>query len=441
MIMFMARFSYLPMLPLIVFRDFFYVEKLGVFQPYCYKNDYLKDSTAHRIALLHYLLIGERRGYRPNAFFDPEYYKTSRLGNSKTSAFAEYLGSNSPSTPSPSEYFDHQWYCAQNPDWNEEFSHPFLHFWHKGLFEGRDPAPHFDIGFFTHTAGRGHPDIKIVLYEALTNKTECVPLNAQELRKRQDKFYERIDLRVERAPARPASPFLVFIQASEGYHSELLDGPRGFDLMLNYYDGAEAWPPAADYVLLQTGTKTTAIRKILEERPDLFERYEAVLFLDDDVEIDRMGVMRLFEAMKEHNLDLVQASLTADSSCYWDIIKHPPEGQTLCPLSSIEIMMPAVSRRALTDLGWVFKEGISGWGIDFLLSAQVRKRYGNKIALIGDVLAKHARSTDVASGTFYQFLRKHGIDPNAEAGYIAWKHGVDDSANAISQHNQPLGCP
>jgi hypothetical protein len=160
--------------------------------------------------------------------------------------------------------------------------------------------------------------------------------------------------------------------------------------------------------------------------------------LDDDVEIDRPGVMRLFQTMKKHNLDLIQASLTADSSCYWDIIKHPPEGATLCALSSVEIMMPVISRRALADFGWVFKEGISGWGIDLLLSAQVRQRYGNKIALVGDVVAKHARSTYVAFGSFYQFLRRHGIDPNVEAGYIAWKYDVDDLANAISQHDQPL---
>ncbi|HUI20124.1 MAG TPA: hypothetical protein VLZ74_03680 [Methylocella sp.] len=306
------------------------------------------------------------------------------------------------------------------------------------MFEGRNPASHFDIDFFTHAAGRGHPDIKIVLYEALTHKTVSVPLNAQELRKRQDKFYEGISLRVERELIEAGYPFLVFVQACEEYRSELLDEPRDFDLMLNYYDEAEIWPPTADYVLLQMGTKTTAIRKILEERPELFERYEAVLFLDDDVEIDRAGVMQLFQTMRNYKLDLVQASLTADSDCYFEIVKHPPEGRALCPLTSVEIMMPAVSSRALKELGWVFKEGVSGWAVDFLLSMQVRKRYGNKIALIGDIMARHDRSRDVDCGEFYQFLRKHGIDSNMEAGYIAWKYGVDDSAQAISRHGQPL---
>ncbi len=437
------RISYSKLLSLFMFpiqitHDYVDVAMCGVFQAYCYKKAYLNELTTNLIALLHYLLIGENRGYPPNAFFDPQYYGSSQTRDRKSSAFAEYLRSNSPATPPPSENFDHEWYCSQNPDWHEDFSHPFLHFWHKGMFEGRHPAPHFDIDFFIHTAGRGHPDIKIVLYEVLTREPESVPLNAQELRKRQDKFYKSIVLRVERELIEPRSPFLVFVQVSKDYRSELLDEPRGFDLMLNYYDGAEDWPSTADHVLLQKGTKTTAIRKILEELPQLFERYEAVLFLDDDIEIDRAGVMRLFQTMKKYKLDLAQASLTADSDCYFDIVKHPPEGSAVCALTSVEIMMPAVSCRVLKELGWVFKEGISGWAVDFLLCAQVRQRYGNKIALIGDVVAKHARSTDVACGAFYRFLREHGIDPNVEAGYIAWKFGVDDLASAISRHDQPL---
>ena len=203
-------------------------------------------------------------------------------------------------------------------------------------------------------------------------------------------------MRVERELIEPRSPFLVFVQVSKDYRSELLDEPRGFDLMLNYYDEAEDWPRMADYVLLQMGTKTTAIRKILEERPDLLGRYEAVLLW---TMISRSIVrewMRLFQTMKKYKLDLAQASLTVDLDCYFDIVKHPPEGSAVCALTSVEIMMPAVSCRVLKELGWVFKEGISGWAVDFLLSAQVRQRYGKSIALIGDITAKHARSTDVA---------------------------------------------
>ena len=150
------------MFPIQIIRDYVDVAKCGI-EACCYKKAYLNGLTTNLIALLHYLLIGEHRGCPPSAFFDPKYYGNSRARDRKSSAFAEYLRSNSFSTPPPSDNFDHQWYCSQNPDWHVDFSHPFLHFWHKGMFEGRHPAPHFDIDFFIHTAGRGHPDIKIVL--------------------------------------------------------------------------------------------------------------------------------------------------------------------------------------------------------------------------------------------------------------------------------------
>ena len=53
----------------------------------------------------------------------------------------------------------------------------------------------------------------------------------------------------------------------------------------------------ADIAVHQAGTKTTAIRRLMELRPDLLLRYQAVLFLDDDVEIGAEGIDALFRAM------------------------------------------------------------------------------------------------------------------------------------------------
>ena len=63
-----SQFLSFLLFPFQITCDFFGIEKLGVFQAYCYKKAYLSESTSHRIALLHYLLIGEHRGYAPNAF-------------------------------------------------------------------------------------------------------------------------------------------------------------------------------------------------------------------------------------------------------------------------------------------------------------------------------------------------------------------------------------
>jgi len=91
--------------------------------------------------------------------------------------------------------------------------------------------------------------------------------------------------------------------------------------------------------------------------------------------------------------------------------------------------------RVLKELGGVFKEGISGWAVRFPLE-RARCASDTETRLLNwNVVAKHARSTECRCGAFYRFLREHGIDPNVEAGYIAWKFGVDDSACAISRHD------
>lgn len=57
-------FLYFLLSPFYIMRDYFDVDKLGVFEAYCYKKAHLNELTYHQIALLHYLLIGECRGLR-----------------------------------------------------------------------------------------------------------------------------------------------------------------------------------------------------------------------------------------------------------------------------------------------------------------------------------------------------------------------------------------
>ena len=120
--------------------------------------------------------------------------------------------------------------------------------------------------------------------------------------------------------------------------------------------------PKADIAVVQAGTKTTSIRRLMELRPDLLLRYQAVLFLDDDVEIGAEGIEALFRAMTAEKLDLAQPALTADSATAYAFLKRPSVGAGVTRLSSVEIMAPALTRRALECAQWAFAESVSGWG-------------------------------------------------------------------------------
>jgi hypothetical protein len=396
-----------------------------------YARRRLGSELAAPFAPAHYALIGEKLGYRPNAFFDPHYFRdrASVAGNSNEGLLALYLARPEANAPSPSAEFDHGWYVSQNPDWMQSHPHPFLHFLESGLRKGRRPRADIDLEFVRDVIRGGRRSLEAAAYRVF-DQAPCgdelgPPLNREELRARQDRFYADARLRIEREADRRARKFLVFVQCGRGFDANYLKEPRGYDVLLNYYQESSV-NPNADIAVFQAGTKTTAIRRLIELRADLLLCYEAVLFLDDDVEIEAAGIDDLFRAMAAEKLDLAQPALTADSFTAYPFLKKPSVGDGVTRVSSVEIMAPAMTRGALECANWAFAESVSGWGSDLLLGPAVRSVFGEmSVGVIGSVAVRHATPVDLSGGAFYAFLRRYGIDPGHEANRVAVDFGVD----------------
>jgi hypothetical protein len=402
-----------------------------------YARRRLMSELAAPFAPTHYALIGESHGYRPNAFFDPHYFR-ERAGvarNSGESLLALYLKRPEANAPSPSAEFDHAWYVSRNPDWIRSHPHPFLHFLESGMRNGRRPRPDIDLEFVRDIVRGGRRSLEAAAYRVFdrTPRDDELgpPLNREQLRARQDRFYADARLTIEREAEHMVRNFLVFVQCGQGFDASYLKEPRGYDVLLNYYKES-AVNPKADIAVFQAGTKTTAIRRLMELRADLLLRYEAVLFLDDDVEIGAEGIDALFGAMTAEKLDLAQPALTADSLTAYPFLKERSVGAGVMPVSSVEIMAPAMTRRALERARWVFAESVSGWGSDLILGPAVRAAFGPKsVGVVGSVAVRHATPVDTQGGAFYAFLRRYGVDPGHEANRIAIDFGVE-------RHLRPL---
>ncbi|MGB7973479.1 MAG: hypothetical protein WCF81_03820 [Roseiarcus sp.] len=396
-----------------------------------YARRRLLSRLAAPFAPLHYALIGENRGYRPNAFFDPSCFRAhANIAGANRGLLEAYLAHPEPNAPSPSAEFDHGWYMSQNPDWAQSHPHPFLHFLERGLRAGRRPRADIDVEFVRDiTRGvkpRSLEEACFRVFDRTPSESEMgPPLNREELRARQDRFYADGQLRVERESGHRDRSMLVFVQCGQGFDAAYVQQPRSYDVLLNYYLESDVHPKA-DIAMVQAGTKTTSIRRLMELRPDLLLRYQAVLFLDDDVEIDAQGIEALFRAMTAEKLDLAQPALTADSSTAYAFLKRPSAGPGVTRVSSVEIMAPALTRRALERAKWAFAESVSGWGTDLLLGPAVRSAFGpNSVGLIGSVAVRHAAPVDLGAGAFYAFLRRYGVDPGQEANRIAVDFGVE----------------
>ena len=316
-----------------------------------YARRRLGTERAHALAPLHYALVGERRGYRPNGFFDPDFFRKSAGLSARDAGLMErYLARAGADAPSPSAEFDHAWYASQNPDWSRTHPHPFLHFLEAGLRGGRRPRADIDMAFVRdviRARGKSIEEAALRIFDPKRRDGDLKPpLSLQELRARQERFYAAGRLRIEREAPYTGRKFLVFVQCGEGFDASYLHEPRGYDVLLNYFD--ESAPnPLGDTVLYQAGTKTTSARRLLELRPDLLLRYEAVLFLDDDVEIRAEDIDALFATMAREGLDLAQPALTANSKSAWPYLKKPRAEDQTFRVSSVEIMAPVFTRRAL----------------------------------------------------------------------------------------------
>ena len=398
------------------------------FWPRAYARRRLGSERAAALAPLHYALVGERLGFRPNGFFDPRFYRERvGLGAGATGLLAHYLAR--PDGPDPSAEFDGAWYAAENPDWRATHPHPFLHFLEAGLASGRRPRADIDMGFVRDVIrgrGRSMEEAAMRVFDPKPRDGEMKPpLTHEELRARQERFYADGGLRIEREARAGGRNRLVFVQCGRGFDAPWLNEPRSFDVLLNGYEQGDA-DPRADAVVFQAGTKTTAIRRLLAERPDCLLSYDAALFLDDDIELSASDIEALFAAMAAERLDLAQPALTADSECAWPFLKRPEAPNGVFRVSTVEIMAPLMTRRALEAAGSAFSETVSGWGTDLLLGPAVRGAFGaGSVGVIGSVAVRHARKVDLSGGAYYAYLRRYGIDPAHEANRVVVDFGVE----------------
>jgi hypothetical protein len=403
----------------------------GLFLEAEYARHYLGTARLAHLAVHHYLLIGERTGCRPHPLFDPIVFRQNagpRVRRDECALIA-YIERFAGDEISPSAEFEHAWYAWQNSDWSQTFSHPFLHCTKVGLPTGRDPAPGVDVQKLEQISGiSGNALVSRMYAEILEHgrfSESYAIYTFEELRARQNAF--RKGTLVEKLCDRRAARrrFLVFVQASCQFRRDFLHEKRNFDVLLNHYDDRPSIPnPDADIVVYQRGTKTTAISNLLEVESDLLLSYDAVLFLDDDIDLTTRDIERLFATMVEHGLDLAQPSLSPESDCIWHVFKQPNVGGGVRRVNSVEIMMPCLSRRVLQKIGWVFSESVSGFGVDLLLG-HVMAQQGETIAgVIGSVVARHEKKINDESGAFYNFMRNSNINPKMELWSIVKRFDV-----------------
>jgi hypothetical protein len=369
--------------------------------------------------------IGEKLGLRPTPFFDPVYFGERRPRRDGGNLFAGFL--RAPGGAPACREFDEAWYVTQHPEASRASS-PWAAFMRHGLARLQDPAPDVSLAFVAQ-AYRGRNKrlartlMKIFERRRGDGKLSCV-LRLADLKANQAAFRDGIVL-LSMVDGRAKRPCLVFVQTNGDHAAALHDPSRGYDLLLNYYQPPKDAPLEAEFVFAQNGTKTTAIWKLLTERPDIFQPYDHVLFLDDDIAIAPPRLNEFFAMMKMHGLDLAQPALAAGSYGSFPALFQKKGSPGFRLVNYVEIMMPALSRRALLATRDCFAQGVSGFGVDALVGDTVHRLFGPHIAVIDSVSARHDRPIDLDGGPLYRYLSANGIDPGVEMWTILAENGLE----------------
>jgi hypothetical protein len=299
----------------------------------------------------------------------------------------------------------------------------------RGIAELLDPSPDVSLAFVasayrSRNRRMARTLMKVFQRRRDDGRTSCV-LNLADLKAHQAAFRAAIALRALKE-GRARRRWLVFVQ-TDGGHPESLHAPeRRYDLMLNYYhEPKKAPPPDAEFVFVQNGTKTTAIAKLIEARPDIFGAYDFLLFLDDDIELSAAQIADLFECMRDNGLDLAQPALAKGSDGSFPVLFQEAGSSDFRKVNYVEIMMPAFSRRALAASAACFGTGVSGFGVDVLIGATVAKSFGRNIAVVDKVAARHLRPIDLEGGALYRYLSANGVDPGVEMWTILAENGLE----------------
>ena len=126
--------------------------------------------------------------------------------------------------------------------------------------------------------------------------------------------------------------------------------------------------------------------------------------VDDDIRMTASSVNRLFDVMKDYNLEIAQPALTLSYGTYY-ITMHDPT----CMLrytDFVEMMMPCFSRDALLKVLPTFKEKVRWQGIEFHWPVLIDTCHKD-MAVIDDILAVHARSIRSNSPVYCKLMDKY----------------------------------
>lgn len=186
---------------------------------------------------------------------------------------------------------------------------------------------------------------------------------------------------------------------------------RNWDLQLSTYDEQLQGLDDGDLALsIDTGTKWDSVCRYLRTNPDLLDRYDYIMFPDDDLLFEPNGLSNLFKIMASHDLDIGQPSLLPSSHISYPVTAHCP-GFVLRYTNYVEPMCPIIRTDYLRTLLPILARWPTGWGQDDIWTMMMAKP-AYRAAFIDASPILHTRP--LYTGAVYKTFERLGMDPEGD---------------------------
>jgi hypothetical protein len=192
---------------------------------------------------------------------------------------------------------------------------------------------------------------------------------------------------------------LVFTSA--GNRSNLrgwLQGRRDFDLWTVYYgDRPGMFQDVSDYYLRRKGSKFQNLHYCYEQWAEVLARYDAIMVMDDDIEIGAAGITRLFKIRRELDLWALQPAFRLSGKVSWPITAVHPTAK-LRYTNFVEMACPLFRRDKLDAFMRVYDRDLVGYGTDWWFLHTLGPDLDNRVAVVDEVTCVNPYDKDKGSG-------------------------------------------
>lgn len=178
------------------------------------------------------------------------------------------------------------------------------------------------------------------------------------------------------------------VYTSAGDYSSLdhwLRASRPFDVWISYYgQHRNRFAGRSEYYVERRGGKFPSLAEDYRRHSDIFQRYDAIFVMDDDVLISRSGISRLFAIREELDLWVLQPSFSPLGMISHEITVTDPDTRVRFA-NFVEVTCPLFRRDKLEAFLATYEPSVIGWGVDWWFCEVLGGADDRRIAIVDEV--------------------------------------------------------